>query len=151
MQHQSDRKKIPLKLLLSVGWPLHCLSLRATFDPKHVHMIPTEELQLGVKRSALFVEAFFLLSAQVQSPHAQNDSFTTGSLTVVDVGDKLAKALELSTQLSLQKSLEGAIKVVNAMRLPSLAERLSLILEVSSTILLSYTLSHEQMLLPLLA
>jgi len=44
-------------------------------------------------------------------------------------GDKLAKALELSTQLSLQKSLEGAIKVVNAMRLPSLAERLSLILE----------------------
>jgi chromosome transmission fidelity protein 4 len=79
------------------------------------------------------------------------DSFTTGSLTVVDVGDKLAKALELSIQLSLQKSLEGAIKVVNAMRLPSLAERLSLILEVGSTILLSYTLSLEQMLPPLLA
>jgi chromosome transmission fidelity protein 4 len=79
------------------------------------------------------------------------DSFTIGSLTVVDVGDKLAKALELSTQLSLQKSLEGAIKVVNAMRLPSLAERLSLILEVSSTILLSYILGLKQMLPPLLA
>jgi chromosome transmission fidelity protein 4 len=79
------------------------------------------------------------------------DSFTIGSLTVVDVGDKLAKALELSTQLSLQKSLEGAIKVVNAMRLPSLAERLSLILEVSSTIFLSYILGLKQMLPPLLA
>lgn len=79
------------------------------------------------------------------------DSFTIGSLTVVDVGDKLAKALELSTQLSLQKSLEGAIKVVNAMRLPSLAERLSLILEVSSTILLFYILGLKQMLPPLLA
>lgn len=64
---QSDRKKISLKLLLSVGWPLHCLSLR---DPKHVHMIPNEELQLGVKRSTLFVEAFFLFSAQVLIPHA---------------------------------------------------------------------------------
>ncbi len=69
---QSDRKKISLKLLLSVGWPLHCSRLRATFDPKHVHMIPNEELQLGVKRSTLFVEAFFLFSAQVLIPHAQN-------------------------------------------------------------------------------
>ncbi|CAK9855766.1 unnamed protein product [Sphagnum jensenii] len=67
---QSDRKKISLKLLLSVGWPLHCSSLRASFDPKHVHMIPNEELQLGVKRSTLFVEAFFLFSAQVLIPHA---------------------------------------------------------------------------------
>jgi hypothetical protein len=35
-------------------------------------MIPNEELQLGVKRSTLFVEAFFLFSAQVLIPHAQN-------------------------------------------------------------------------------
>ena len=47
-------------------------------------------------------------------------------------GDKLARALELSTQLSLHKSMEGAIKLVNAMRLPALAERLNLLLEVNT-------------------
>lgn len=46
-------------------------------------------------------------------------------------GDKLARALELSTQLSLHKSRQGALKLVTAMRLPSLAERMSEVLEVS--------------------
>lgn len=45
-------------------------------------------------------------------------------------GDKLARALELCNQLSLNKSMEGALKLVNAMRLPSLAERINLLLEV---------------------
>ncbi|KAJ7538304.1 hypothetical protein O6H91_11G042800 [Diphasiastrum complanatum] len=44
-------------------------------------------------------------------------------------GDKLVRAMELAMLLSLNKSLEGAIKLANAVRLPALAERLSLLLE----------------------
>ncbi|OAE24831.1 hypothetical protein AXG93_4242s1030 [Marchantia polymorpha subsp. ruderalis] len=44
-------------------------------------------------------------------------------------GDKLARALELASMLSLHKSLEGAIKLVTAMRLPTLAERMNTLLE----------------------
>ncbi|KAG6556808.1 hypothetical protein Mapa_001755 [Marchantia paleacea] len=44
-------------------------------------------------------------------------------------GDKLARALELASMLSLHKSLEGAIKLVTAMRLPTLAERMNTVLE----------------------
>lgn len=47
-------------------------------------------------------------------------------------GDKLARALELSSQLSLHKSMEGALKLVTAMRLPSLAERINQLLEEKS-------------------
>ncbi|KAG0628761.1 hypothetical protein M758_1G051200 [Ceratodon purpureus] len=47
-------------------------------------------------------------------------------------GDKLAKALELANQLSLHKSMEGALKLVTAMRLPALAERMNQLLEERS-------------------
>lgn len=44
-------------------------------------------------------------------------------------GDKLAKAVELTKKLTLGKSWKGAIKLVSAMRLPALAERLSAMYE----------------------
>ncbi|MCO5577428.1 hypothetical protein L7F22_031260 [Adiantum nelumboides] len=44
-------------------------------------------------------------------------------------GDKLMKAVELTKKLSLDKSWKGAIKLVNAMKLPALAERLSILYE----------------------
>lgn len=44
-------------------------------------------------------------------------------------GDKLVRATELARLLSLEKSLEGAIKLVSAMKLPMLAERFNTILE----------------------
>eukprot|EP01018_Ginkgo_biloba_P014897 Gb_40172 [translate_table: standard] len=44
-------------------------------------------------------------------------------------GDKLVRATELATLLSLDKSLNGAIKLVTAMKLPILAERLNAMLE----------------------
>lgn len=58
-------------------------------------------------------------------------TLTVSSLTLP--GDKLARALELSSQLSLHKSMEGALKLVTAMRLPSLAERINQLLEVCTT------------------
>lgn len=57
-------------------------------------------------------------------------TLTVSSLTLP--GDKLARALELSSQLSLHKSMEGALKLVTAMRLPSLAERINQLLEEKS-------------------
>ena len=47
-----------------------------------------------------------------------------------DVADKLLKAEELTKKLTLDKSWKGAIKLVSAMRLPALAERLSAMYEV---------------------
>jgi chromosome transmission fidelity protein 4 len=44
-------------------------------------------------------------------------------------GDKLVRATELARLLSLEKSLQGAIKLVSAMKLPMLAERFNNILE----------------------
>lgn len=44
-------------------------------------------------------------------------------------GDKLVRATELARLLSLEKSLQGAIKLVSAMKLPMLAERFNTILE----------------------
>ncbi|MCO5611416.1 hypothetical protein L7F22_065669 [Adiantum nelumboides] len=44
-------------------------------------------------------------------------------------GDKLMKAVELTKKLSLDKSWKGAIKLVSAMKLPALAERLSTLYE----------------------
>ena len=47
-----------------------------------------------------------------------------------DAADKLLKAEELTKKLTLDKSWKGAIKLVSAMRLPALAERLSAMYEV---------------------
>ncbi|KAL2629278.1 hypothetical protein R1flu_013964 [Riccia fluitans] len=44
-------------------------------------------------------------------------------------GDKLSRALELASMLSLHKSLQGAVKLVSALRLPALAERINTLLE----------------------
>ncbi|VFQ80641.1 unnamed protein product [Cuscuta campestris] len=44
-------------------------------------------------------------------------------------GDKLVRATELVKLLSMEKSVKGAIKLVTALKLPSLAERFSSILE----------------------
>lgn len=49
---------------------------------------------------------------------------------VFDAGDKLVKAVELTKKLTLDKSWKGAIKLVSAMKLPALAERLSTMYEV---------------------
>lgn len=46
------------------------------------------------------------------------------------LGDKLVRATELVKLLSLEKSVRGAIKLVTALKLPNLAERFNLILEV---------------------
>ncbi|KAI5078681.1 hypothetical protein GOP47_0006352 [Adiantum capillus-veneris] len=48
-------------------------------------------------------------------------------------GDKLMKAVELTKKLSLDKSWKGAIKLVSAMKLPALAERLSTMYEEKIT------------------
>lgn len=45
-------------------------------------------------------------------------------------GDKLVRATELVKLLSLEKSVRGAIKLVTALKLPNLAERFNVILEV---------------------
>ena len=46
-------------------------------------------------------------------------------------GDKLIRATELVKLLSLEKSVQGAIKLVTKLKLPNLAERFNSILEVS--------------------
>ncbi len=46
-------------------------------------------------------------------------------------GDKLVRATELVKLLSLEKSVKGAIKLVTALKLPNLAERFNIVLEVS--------------------
>lgn len=45
-------------------------------------------------------------------------------------GDKLVRATELVKLLALEKSVRGAIKLVTALKLPSLAERFNTLLEV---------------------
>ncbi|KAK1296971.1 hypothetical protein QJS10_CPB15g01087 [Acorus calamus] len=44
-------------------------------------------------------------------------------------GDKLVRATELARLLTLEKSIKGAVKLVTALKLPNLAERISGILE----------------------
>lgn len=46
-------------------------------------------------------------------------------------GDKLVRATELVKLLSLDKSMQGAIKLVTKLKLPNLAERFNSILEVT--------------------
>ena len=43
--------------------------------------------------------------------------------------DKLSRALELATHLNLNRSLNGAWKLVNSMKLPALAEKIGLLVE----------------------
>lgn len=45
-------------------------------------------------------------------------------------GDKLVRATELVKLLTLEKSMQGAIKLVTKLKLPNLAERFNSILEV---------------------
>lgn len=47
------------------------------------------------------------------------------------IGDKLVRATELVKLLSMEKSVRGAIKLVTALKLPNLAERFNIILEVT--------------------
>lgn len=47
------------------------------------------------------------------------------------IGDKLVRASELVKLLSMEKSVRGAIKLVTALKLPNLAERFNIILEVT--------------------
>lgn len=46
------------------------------------------------------------------------------------LGDKLMRATELARLLTLEKSVKGAIKLATVLKLPILAERFNLILEV---------------------
>lgn len=52
-------------------------------------------------------------------------------LVIIVSGDKLVRATELVKLLSLEKSVQGAIKLVTKLKLPNLAERFNSILEVS--------------------
>ncbi|EFJ13490.1 hypothetical protein SELMODRAFT_122132 [Selaginella moellendorffii] len=64
----------------------------------------------------------------------EHDKYVLRLVAAACKGDKLVRAMELAASLRLRKSLEGAIKVVNAMRLPSLADRLNIMLEVCQKI-----------------
>ncbi|CAM6122605.1 unnamed protein product [Calypogeia fissa] len=66
---------------------------------------------------------------QILKMEAELDRTLLRLMAAACQGDRLARALELATMLSLHKSLEGAVKIVTAMHLPSLAERLNTMLE----------------------
>ncbi|KAH7291609.1 hypothetical protein KP509_29G024200 [Ceratopteris richardii] len=71
-------------------------------------------------------------------------------------GDKLVKVVELTKKLTLDKSWKGAIKLVSAMKLPALAERLSSMYEErmnresyqDQEPFVSHTLQNSQVLNP---
>lgn len=52
-------------------------------------------------------------------------------LVIIVLGDKLVRAMELAKLLSMEKSVQGAIKLVTKLKLPNLAERFNSILEVT--------------------
>eukprot|EP00898_Chlorokybus_atmophyticus_P008326 jgi/Chlat1/8495/Chrsp80S07934 len=60
---------------------------------------------------------------------AQMDRCLLRMIAAACKGDRLMRALEMAHMLALHKSLEGAVRIATAMRLPALAERLNLLLE----------------------
>ncbi|KAL3687304.1 hypothetical protein R1sor_013613 [Riccia sorocarpa] len=66
---------------------------------------------------------------EIMKTEAEQDRCLLRLIAACCHGDKLTRALELASMLSLHKSLEGAVKLVSAMRLPALAERINTLLE----------------------
>ena len=76
------------------------------------------------------IPIYQVLTNQCEVPMYEPCSAPINIVTSHITGDKLAKALELASLLSLHKSMEGAVKLVSAARLPALAERMNQLLEV---------------------
>ncbi|KAL2234885.1 WD repeat and HMG-box DNA-binding protein 1 [Sesamum indicum] len=121
----------PVLTLLDLSFPLACSDLGADslenefmMNNMHLSLVQRsieERAASGHDTTSLDDEAFNLETSL--------DRCILRLIASCCNGDKLVRATELVKLLSLEKSVRGAIKLVTALKLPSLAERFSSILE----------------------
>ncbi|KAH9314433.1 hypothetical protein KI387_023060 [Taxus chinensis] len=120
----------PILSVLNLSLPLACSDLGA--DDLENELLRDSLLLSQMERKA---EEAAACSSEI---HTENDIFKMEAaldrcllrlIANCCKGDKLVRATELAAMLSLEKSLQGAIKLANAMKLPMLAERFNALLE----------------------
>ncbi|CAI5502464.1 unnamed protein product [Closterium sp. Naga37s-1] len=119
---------LPLALSdLAAADSLQADLLRSALATAHVRAVADEALQMGEQGALAAAED----EEELLKLEAERDKTLLRLLVAAAKGDKLERAMELGTMLSLRKSLQGAVKLTSALRLPVLAERLHLLLQVS--------------------
>ncbi|XP_031287582.1 WD repeat and HMG-box DNA-binding protein 1 [Pistacia vera] len=121
----------PVLTLLDLSFPLASSDLGAEaleneFILNNIHLLQTQ------KRMEEIAEAGFdtsLLDDEAFNIEASQDRCILRLIASCCNGDKLVRATELVKLLSLEKSMQGAIKLVTKLKLPNLAERFNSILE----------------------
>ncbi|KAK2633663.1 hypothetical protein Ddye_002049 [Dipteronia dyeriana] len=121
----------PVLTLLDLSFPLASSDLGAetlenefilnNINLSQIHKRIEEMASAGLDISSLDDEAFNTEAAQ--------DRCILRLIAACCNGDKLMRATELVKLLSLEKSVQGAIKLVTKLKLPNLAERFNSILE----------------------
>ncbi|GJP74483.1 hypothetical protein CLOP_g5056 [Closterium sp. NIES-67] len=117
---------LPLALSdLAAADSLQADLLRSALATAHVRAVADEALQMGEQGAMAAAED----EEELLRLEAERDKTLLRLLVAAAKGDKLERAMELGTMLSLRKSLQGAVKLTSALRLPVLAERLHSLLQ----------------------
>ncbi|KAI9174226.1 hypothetical protein LWI28_014153 [Acer negundo] len=121
----------PVLTLLDLSFPLASSDLGAeTLENEFIlNNINLSQIQKRIEETASAGLDISSLDDEAFNTEAAQDRCILRLIAACCNGDKLIRATELVKLLSLEKSVQGAIKLVTKLKLPNLAERFNSILE----------------------